>query len=52
MTSGDKDERLNRVHFRFSTPGRRDGSRLPATLDLPCDVVTVSVTGPITSLGR
>jgi len=50
ITLGDKDERLNRIVFGVTDAAARERleTRLGA-LDLPCDLVAVTVSGPITT---
>jgi len=48
MTSGDKDEAINRIRYGVRDSASRASllSRL-AGMDLPCDLIAIEITGPI-----
>jgi hypothetical protein len=51
MTSGDKDEALNRIRYGVLDEAARDRLlQSLAGMDLPCDLIAVEITGPIVTL--
>jgi hypothetical protein len=48
MTSGDKDEAINRIHYGVLDETARDRLiKVLAGIDLPCDLIAIGITGPI-----
>jgi hypothetical protein len=53
MTSGDKDEAINRIRYGVvDTAARETLLRTLAGIQLPCDLIAVEITGPIVPLSR
>ena len=48
MTSGDKDEAINRIRYGVVDADARDKlAQTLAGIDLPCDLIAIQITGPI-----
>lgn len=53
MTSGDKDEAINRIRYGVvDTVARETLLRTLAGIELPCDLIAVEITGPIVPASR
>jgi hypothetical protein len=51
LSSGDKDEVINRIHYGVVDSAARDRLlRTLSSIQLPCDLIAVEITGPIVPL--